>query len=130
MCVLAAAVSQVKVIIEKTDKFTLNDTSFASQRAKSLTHGTRRANALVMTEQTNDTDHALNFEEALKALEAIVHRLESGDAPLDESIALYERGNHLRTLCQQRLDAAKARIEAITIGADGTPAGTQPFDAE
>ena len=53
----------------------------------------------------------LNFEQALRALEEIVHKLESGEAPLDESIALYERGNQLRALCQQRLDAAKARIE-------------------
>ncbi len=71
----------------------------------------------------------LNFEQALKALEQIVHTLESGEAPLDEAIALYERGNQLRTLCQKRLDAAKARIEAITLGSDGTPTGTTPFDA-
>lgn len=71
----------------------------------------------------------MNFEQALRALEEIVHKLESGEAPLDESIALYERGNALRSLCQQRLDAAKARIDAITLGADGSPAGTTPFDA-
>ena len=71
----------------------------------------------------------LNFEQALKALEQIVHTLESGEAPLDEAIALYEQGNQLRTLCQKRLDAAKARIEAITLGSDGTPTGTTPFDA-
>ncbi len=71
----------------------------------------------------------MNFEQALRALEEIVHKLESGEAPLDESIALYERGNQLRALCQQRLDAAKARIEAITLGSDGTPGGTTPFDA-
>jgi exodeoxyribonuclease VII small subunit len=71
----------------------------------------------------------LNFEQALRALEDIVHKLESGEAPLDESIALYERGNQLRALCQQRLDAAKARIEAITLGPDGAPNGTTPFDA-
>ncbi len=71
----------------------------------------------------------LNFEQALRALEDIVHKLESGEAPLDESIALYEKGNELRALCQQRLDAAKARIEAITLSPDGTPAGTTPFDA-
>ena len=70
----------------------------------------------------------MNFEQALRALEEIVHTLESGEAPLDESIALYERGNKLRALCQQRLDAAKARIEAITLGADGVPSGTVPFD--
>jgi exodeoxyribonuclease VII small subunit len=71
----------------------------------------------------------LNFEQALRALEEIVHKLESGEAPLDESIALYERGNQLRALCQQRLDAAKTRIDAITLGADGAPVGTTPFDA-
>ncbi|NJM51728.1 MAG: exodeoxyribonuclease VII small subunit [Sphingomonadales bacterium] len=72
----------------------------------------------------------MNFEEALKALEAIVHKLESGEAPLDESIALYERGNALRALCQKRLDAAKAKIEAINLGADGTPVGTKSFDQD
>lgn len=71
----------------------------------------------------------MNFEQALRALEEIVHTLESGEAPLDEAIALYERGNTLRALCQQRLDAAKARIEAITLGADGVPSGTTVFDA-
>lgn len=71
----------------------------------------------------------MNFEQALRALEEIVHKLESGEAPLDESIALYERGNALRTLCQQRLDSAKARIDAIALGSDGTPTGTTPFDA-
>lgn len=71
-----------------------------------------------------------NFEEALKALEEVVHKLESGDAPLDESIALYERGQTLRALCQTRLDAAQARIEAIILGPDGGPNGTRPFDAE
>lgn len=77
----------------------------------------------------NSDTTEMNFEQALKALEQIVHTLESGEAPLDEAIALYERGNQLRTLCQNRLDAAKARIEAITLGSDGTPTGTTPFDA-
>ena len=84
----------------------------------------------VMDNQDQDADQALNFEDALKALEAIVHKLESGEAPLDESIALYERGNHLRALCQTRLDAAKARIEAISIGVGGEAVGTKPFDAD
>jgi exodeoxyribonuclease VII small subunit len=83
-----------------------------------------------MTDQSTDNDKNLNFEDALKALEAIVHKLESGEAPLDESIALYERGHQLRALCQARLDAAKARIEQISIGPDGTPSGTKPFDAD
>ena len=79
----------------------------------------------MMTQDVAD----MNFEQALRALEDIVHKLESGEAPLDESIALYERGNALRTLCQQRLDTAKVRIEAIALGPDGSPSGTAPFDA-
>lgn len=71
-----------------------------------------------------------SFEDALKALEEIVRKLESGEAPLDESIALYEQGHRLRALCQARLDAAQARIEQIVLGADGQPAGTRPFDAD
>lgn len=71
-----------------------------------------------------------SFEEALKALEEVVHKLESGDAPLDESIALYEKGQQLRSICQARLDAAQARIEAIILGPDGSPQGARPFDAD
>jgi exodeoxyribonuclease VII small subunit len=71
----------------------------------------------------------LSFEDALRALEDVVRRLESGDVPLEDSIALYERGEELRKHCQKRLDAAQARIEKIVAGPDGTPAGTQPFDA-
>ena len=72
---------------------------------------------------------ALSFEDALKELETIVHRLETGDASLDESIALYERGDKLRLRCAERLDQAQARIEAIRLDADGRPAGTRPFAA-
>ena len=72
----------------------------------------------------------MSFEDALRALEQVVRRLESGDATLDESIALYERGEALRGHCQARLDAAQARIEKIVAGADGKPTGTVPFDAE
>ena len=72
---------------------------------------------------------ALSFEDALRALEDVVRQLESGDVPLEDSITLYERGEELRKHCQKRLDAAQARIEKIVTGQDGTPAGTQPFDA-
>ena len=71
----------------------------------------------------------MTFEDALRALEEVVRRLEGGEVPLDESIALYERGEALRRHCQARLDAAQARIEQIVKGPDGQPAGTQPFDA-
>ncbi|MBW4329803.1 exodeoxyribonuclease VII small subunit [Stakelama sp. CBK3Z-3] len=72
----------------------------------------------------------LSFEEALKELERIVGRLESGEAALEEAIRLYERGDALRRRCADRLDAAQARIEAIRLDAEGRPAATQPFDAE
>jgi len=72
----------------------------------------------------------MSFEEALAALENIVQQLERGDVPLDQSIGLYERGETLRLACQQRLDAAQARIEKIVTGVDGRAAGTQAFDAE
>ena len=72
----------------------------------------------------------MSFEDALKALETVVRRLESGDVPLDESIDLYERGERLRTHCQARLDAAQARIEKIVQGSDGKPSDTVPFDSE
>jgi exodeoxyribonuclease VII small subunit len=72
---------------------------------------------------------ALSFEEALKQLETIVARLESGDASLDESISLYTRGDALRAQCTARLKDAQARIEAISFGTDGAPNGTRPFDA-
>jgi len=71
----------------------------------------------------------LSFEDALRALEDVVRKLEGGDVPLDESISLYERGEKLRKHCQARLDAAQARIEKIVQAADGTVTGTAPFDA-
>ena len=72
---------------------------------------------------------ALSFEEALKRLETIVHRLESGEETLDEAIKLYGEGDVLRAQCEKRLSDAQARIEKITLGADGQPKGVQPFDA-
>ena len=70
---------------------------------------------------------ALSFEAAMGELETIVRRLESGDVSLEESVALYERGHALRTHCEARLAAAQARIEQVSLNADGQPAGTTPF---
>jgi exodeoxyribonuclease VII small subunit len=71
----------------------------------------------------------MSFEDALRALDDVVRKLESGEAKLDESIDLYERGEKLRQHCQARLDAAQERIEKIVAGPDGKAQGTQPFDA-
>jgi exodeoxyribonuclease VII small subunit len=81
-----------------------------------------------MAEESPDIA-ALSFEDALKALEDVVRRLESGEVPLDDSISLYERGETLRKHCQARLDAAQARIERIVTGPSGEAAGTRPLDA-
>lgn len=83
------------------------------------------ASGMVDTAALNEE---LSFEDALRALEDVVRKLESGEVPLDDSITLYERGEALRRLCQARLDAAQARIEKIVAGADGRAAGTQPLD--
>lgn len=83
-----------------------------------------------MTEGQEKPIGEMSFEEALRALEDVVRNLESGEVPLDDSIALYERGEELRKACQARLDAAQARIEKIVQGPDGKPSGTVPFDAE
>ena len=71
----------------------------------------------------------LSFEDALRQLESIVRELESGQVPLDESIATFERGEALRAFCQKRLDEAKSRIEKIAATRDGVPTGTAPLDA-
>jgi exodeoxyribonuclease VII small subunit len=70
----------------------------------------------------------MSFEDALRALEGVVHSLESAETPLDTSIELYARGEALRRHCQTRLDAAQARIDQIVAGPDGLAAGTRPFD--
>jgi exodeoxyribonuclease VII small subunit len=62
----------------------------------------------------------LSFEAALAELEKVVARLESGEVPLEESIALYARGAELRAHCEDKLKAAEARVAEITQGPDGT----------
>ncbi|HHS82581.1 MAG TPA: exodeoxyribonuclease VII small subunit [Devosia sp.] len=73
---------------------------------------------------------SLSFEAALAELEQIVSKLESGRAPLQESIDIYARGEALKKHCEAQLRAAEARIEKITLSGDGTPTGTEPLDAE
>jgi exodeoxyribonuclease VII small subunit len=80
-----------------------------------------------MEEQSSIAE--MSFEQALRALEDVVRRLEGGEVPLEESITLYERGEQLRRHCQARLDSAQARIEKIVAGPDGSAIATAPFDA-
>ena len=73
---------------------------------------------------------AMPFEKALAELEDIVTRLERGSVALEESIAIYERGEALKTHCDGLLRNAEMRIEKITVGSDGRPAGSEAFDAD
>lgn len=70
----------------------------------------------------------LSFEEAMRELEATVGKLETGEATLEESIALYERGAKLRAHCEDRLRKAEERVEKITLAANGQPTGTEPAE--
>jgi exodeoxyribonuclease VII small subunit len=64
-----------------------------------------------MTDQGSKAE-ALSYEQAREELIVIVQRLESGGVPLEESLALWERGEQLAAICQSWLDGAKAKIEA------------------
>jgi exodeoxyribonuclease VII small subunit len=71
---------------------------------------------------------ALSFEQALAELEKIVAQLESGQAPLEESIVLYERGARLKAHCEARLEAARLKVEKIVVGRDGAAERTEPAE--
>jgi exodeoxyribonuclease VII small subunit len=79
--------------------------------------------------EQQDPPGDLSFEAALKRLEEIVRTLEAGEAPLDQSIELYQEGDKLKRHCEARLKAAQARIAQIAFGADTKPSGVTPFDA-
>ena len=70
----------------------------------------------------------MSFEDAMKELETVVSQLETGDVPLDQSIALYERGAALKEHCQKKLAEAEEKVAKITFDADGTPKGTEAVD--
>jgi exodeoxyribonuclease VII small subunit len=61
----------------------------------------------------------MSFESALKELEAIVARLEQGEVDLDDSIALYERGQALKAYCEKKLKSAEGRLEKIVMSQEG-----------
>ena len=92
-----------------------------------MTPATAGAKASPMADQAEAISE-LSFEAALKRLEEIVRRLESGEASLDESIELFGEGDRLKQQCEARLQAAQAKIEKIQFGRDGEPTGTAPFD--
>ncbi len=70
----------------------------------------------------------LSFEAALAELEDIVSRLEQGAVDLEDSIALYERGQALKAHCEAKLKAAEGRLEKLVLGASG-PTASETVDA-
>jgi exodeoxyribonuclease VII small subunit len=79
----------------------------------------------------NDTDVGqFPFERAIEELESIVKRLEDGKVPLEESVAIYERGEALKRRCEELLHQAEARVQKITLDAGGNPTGAEPLDVE
>ena len=84
-----------------------------------------------MTETAEIIDvSGYTFEKAVAELESIVARLERGDVALDESIAIYERGEALKKHCEKLLAAAENRIDKIRLDRAGKPQGVEPLDGE
>jgi exodeoxyribonuclease VII small subunit len=83
-----------------------------------------------MPEKNNNDVSVLPFERAIEELESIVKRLEEGKVPLEESVAIYERGEMLKARCEDLLRQAEARVEKITLDASGKPAGSEPLDVD
>ena len=69
----------------------------------------------------------MTFEQALRRVEQIVHDLETGDAPLEESMRLYEEASSLVRFCTVTLESARQKIVKLKKGEDGSPV-EEPFD--
>jgi exodeoxyribonuclease VII small subunit len=83
-----------------------------------------------MPEKNNNDVNMMPFERAIEELESIVKRLEEGKVPLEESVAIYERGEALKSRCEDLLRQAEARVEKITLDAAGKPTGSEPLDVD
>jgi exodeoxyribonuclease VII small subunit len=81
-----------------------------------------------MADPIPDQPAPSSFEHELDELEAVVKKLESGDLPLEASLALFERGVSLSDSCRKQLDAAETRVEILVKRGRGVVA--QPFEPE
>jgi exodeoxyribonuclease VII small subunit len=70
-----------------------------------------------VTAQTPDDE--LSYEQARDELVEVVRRLEAGGTTLEESLALWERGEHLAQVCQRWLDGARAKLDAAVRASEG-----------
>ena len=69
-------------------------------------------------------EQQVSFEAALARLDEIVKTLERGQAPLDQSLALFEEGTKLLGACSKQLDEAEQKVVRLMKGPDGAPAET------
>jgi exodeoxyribonuclease VII small subunit len=83
-----------------------------------------------MAEPSPPDVKTLTFERAIEELETIVKRLEDGKVPLEESVAIYERGEALKRRCETLLRQGEARVDKITTDAAGQVTGTEPLDVQ
>lgn len=70
-----------------------------------------------------------SFEENMQRLELIVRKMEQGDAPLEESLKLFQEGTELVRKCTELLDNAQLQVKLVTNGPDGSPV-EEDFRAE
>lgn len=75
-----------------------------------------------------DPQPPANFEQSLDELEQLVKQLESGDQPLEQTLALFERGVALSEVCREQLEEAEARIEILVKRASGVK--PEPFEPD
>ncbi|MEM5476625.1 exodeoxyribonuclease VII small subunit [Pacificibacter sp. AS14] len=77
---------------------------------------------------TETTVSELSFEAAMAELDQVVAKLERGEVALEDSIKLYERGAELKAHCEAKLKDAEEKVEKISVGSDGKPAGVQAVE--
>lgn len=70
----------------------------------------------------------ISFEDALKELECIVQKLESGQVKLEEAVNAYEKGVQMQKICEEKLKEAQMKVEKLILNQEGTPKGKEPLD--
>ena len=71
----------------------------------------------------------ISFEEALKELESIVQKLESGQVKLEEAVAAYEKGVQMQKICEEKLKEAQMKVEKLILDKEGNPTGKESLVA-
>lgn len=78
----------------------------------------------------NNMDASRTFEQSMGRLEEIVKRMERGEVPLEEALALFEEGTGLVASCSKQLDEAELKVTQLTKGADESPEEREFSDEE